>query len=220
MVFLAYFIYFTDKDVIKYDIIFSMVIANILGIFILFYFLWSKLKEDYQYERIFNLAFTTLLGFGIGAITSRYILQNYWFWLDLLGILLGFIVGIKRQKIKFFESFEGLVIGLLPWTSLIFLSDSIKNFSLSSFLAFWVTLICVVIFFFIASHYRSFTWYKSGRVGFAGTLTALLFFIFRLIATIFFKNVISLAGKLDIYISASVVLILFLLLYSLSRDIE
>lgn len=205
---------------IKYDIIFSMVIANILGIFILFYFLWSKLKDDYQYEKIFNLAFFILFGFALGSIASKYVFSGYWFWMDLIGILLGFIIGTKKQKMKFFESFEGLVIGLLPWVSLIFLSDSIKNSSLTSFLAFWVTLICIFIFFFVASHYRSFTWYKSGRVGFAGTLTALLFFIFRIIASIFSKSVVSLSGSLEIYISSSIVLILFLLIYSLSRATE
>lgn len=197
-----------------------MVIANILGIFILFYFLWHKLKEDYQYEKIFNLAFLILFGFLIGHLVSRYFLPDYWFWINLSGILLGFAIGIKRQKMKFFESFEGLAIGSLSWVSLIFLSDSINNSSLYSFLAFWMTLICIFLFFFVASHYRTFSWYKSGRVGFAGVLTALVFFIFRLIASIFFQNVISLSGEFEVYLSSSVVMVLFLIIYSLSRSTE
>lgn len=199
---------------------FWMIIANILGIFILFYFLWNKLKDDYQYEKIFNLAFLTLFGFLIGFIASKYLNKEYWFWFDLAGSLTGFTIGIKKQKMKFFESFEGLVIGTLPWVSLVFLSDSVKNSSLSSFLAFWMTLICIFIFFFMASHYRSFTWYKSGRVGFAGILTAQVFFIFRIVASIFYPNVVSLVGKFEIYLSSAVVLILFLLLYSLFRESE
>lgn len=199
---------------------FWMIIANILGIFILFYFLWNKLKDDYQYEKIFNLAFIVLFGLILGFLISKYFLKDYWFWTCLLGILLGFSIGLKKQKMKFFESFEGLVIGSISWISLLFLTDSINNSSLSSFIAFWMTLVCVFIFFFAASHYRSFTWYKSGRVGFSGVTTALVFFIFRTIASLFFKNVISLSGKFEIYLSSSVALILFLILYSLSKSKE
>lgn len=197
-----------------------MVIANILGIFILFYFFWKRLKDDYQYEKIFNLAFLVLFGYLIGYFTSRYLDQNFWFWIQLAGIMLGFMFGIKRLKMKFFETFEALVIGTLPWVSIVFLSDSINKSSLSSFLAFWITSICIFIFFFVSARYRTFTWYKSGRVGFAGLVALQLFFVFRLVASIFFQNVISLAGKFEVYLSASVLLIVFLLIYSLSRSDE
>lgn len=197
-----------------------MVIANILGIFILFYFFWKRLKDDYQYEKIFNLAFIVLFGYLIGYFTSRYLDQNFWFWIQLAGIMLGFTFGIKRLKMKFFETFEALVIGTLPWVSMVFLSDSINKSSLSSFLAFWVTSICIFVFFFVSARYRTFTWYKSGRVGFAGLVALQLFFVFRLVASIFFQNVISLSGKFEVYLSASVLLIVFLLIYSLSRSDE
>ena len=59
-----------------------MIIANILGIFILL-LLWRTLKDDYQYEKIFNLAFLILFGFIAGSTLSVYVLNDYWFWLSL-----------------------------------------------------------------------------------------------------------------------------------------
>ncbi len=181
-----------------------MIIANILGIFILFYFLWRTLKDDYQYEKIFNLAFLILFGFIAGSTLSIYVLNDYWFWLSLSGILIGFVIAIKRQKMKLYESFEALVIGLLPWISIVYLTNSINKSSLSSFISFWLSSICIALFFFFKSYYRSFTWYKSGRVGFAGVLTSAIFFL-----------TMSVSNH-EPYLSGSVAFILFLLLYKLS----
>lgn len=199
---------------------FLMLIANILGVFILFFLLWKALKEDYHYEKIFNLSFSVLLGFGLGLLISNFLSKEYWFWIISLGILTSFYISIKKQKMKFFESFEGLVVGLISWIGLVYLSDAIIKASLSSFLAFWICSICMFLFFFLKSFYRSFSWYKSGRVGLAGVLTAFVFFIFRLSTSLFFPNMISLVGRFDIYISGTVALILFLLLYVLAKTKE
>lgn len=197
-----------------------MVIANILGISFLFFLLWRLLKEDYHYEKIFNLGFLILPFYLVGLLITSYILKDFWFWIILVCISLGFIIIIKKQKMKFFEVFEAIVIGLLPWISIIFLSDSIDNSSLSSFLAFWMSLVCILLFFFLKSYYRNFTWYKSGMVGFAGLSTAAIFFLIRAISSLFFNNVISFAGKFEVYLSLTVAFFLFLLLYKLSRSNE
>lgn len=183
---------------------FQMVIANILGVFILFYMLWHVLKDDYQYEKIFNLGFLILFGYLLGLVVSRYILKDYWFWTILVGISIGFVFAIKKQKMKFFDVFEGTVIGLLPWISVFYLFDSIDKSSLKSFISFWLGLICIALFFFFKSYYRTFTWYRSGRVGFAGVLTAIIFFLIRALSSH------------ELYLSGAVALILFLVLYKLS----
>lgn len=185
---------------------FAMLIANVLGIFILLFLLWRTLKEDYSFEKIFNLGFLILIGYFISLVLSKYVVSNMWFWIILLGIIAGFTVGILKQKMKFFESFEALIVGLLSWVSFVFLSDSINKFSLISFLAFWISFVCIFIFYFLTSHYRSYSWYKSGKVGFAGVITAILFFIFR---CLLFLNIY------EIIFSGTIVLTLFLLLYKL-----
>jgi hypothetical protein len=188
-----------------------MLIANVLGIFLFLLLIWKRLKDDYHYEKIFNLCAFVLSGFLLGLVISKSFLPTFWFWIIVSGIVLGFGIGINRLKIKFFESFEGLIIGILPWTGLFFLSDAIINASLSSFLLFWFTLICVFLFYFLDSHYRRFTWYKSGRVGFAGVLTLAVFFVIR---AIFFVS------TYESYVSGTVAFLLFLLLFNLSRSKE
>src|SRR3989339_632177 len=140
-----------------------MVIANILGILIFLFLLWKKLKEDYSYERIFNLATLILIGLLVGFLISKKVLPEFCFFLELIGVGIGFVIGVIKFKLNFFETFEGVVIGFLPLLTLFFLSDSIKNSSLSSFLAFWLSLICIFLFFLVDTYYRSFSWYKSGR---------------------------------------------------------
>jgi len=182
-----------------------MVIANIFGIFIFFFLLWRILKDDYSYEKIFNLGFLIVSGFVLSLIISNYLAKDYWFWIYLLGLASGFMFGILKQKMKFFDSFEGFVVGSLSWVSLVLITDAITKSSLSTFISFWVSLLCIFLFFFLNTVYRGFTWYKSGRVGFSGVVTAIVFFIFW--AIIGHEPILSL----------TVAFFLFLLLYSLAK---
>jgi hypothetical protein len=185
-----------------------MIIANVIGVFLFFYLLWRTLKDDYHYEKIFNLAFFIVIGLLIGFTVSKFLFKDYWFWLILSGIFTGFVISIIRQKMKFFESFEALVISLLPWISFVYLADSINRSNLLSFIAFWVSAVCVALFFFFKSYYRTFTWYKSGRVGFAGLLTSVIFFASRIL------------NFHEYYVSGILTVVFFLLLYKLSISKE
>lgn len=192
-----------------------MLIANILGITLFLFLFWKRLKDDYHYEKIFNLGFVVILGLAIGLLFSRFILQSYWYWICTVSVFIFYIVHITRQKIKFFESFEVLVISFLPWISFVFLSDAIKKSSLSSFLLFWVTLIAIFLYFLVNSQYRKFTWYKSGRVGLAGLVTGLFYFISRIVLFLIYPQSMSLVPNYEIYLSSTFALVFFLLTYKL-----
>lgn len=192
-----------------------MLIANIFGITLFFFLLWKRLKDDYHYEKIFNLSFIVFFGIVIGYFISKYF-PIYWFWIQIGLVSLSFGVSIARQKMKFFESLDSLIIGLLPWLSFTFLIDAIAKSSLSSFLIFWVGLIFISLFFFLDSHYRKFAWYKSGRVGFAGVLTAGLFFLSRVVLYLIYPQTISFVPNFEIYLSGTFAFAFFLLLYRLS----
>ncbi len=181
-----------------------MVIANFIGLFFFLYLLWKNLKEDYQYEKIFNLGFVSIFGLLVGITASIVLKANYWFWLDLVSLMSGFAIGLIRSKMKFYESFDGLVVGSLSWVSLVYLANSISKSSLSDFILFWISAVCIALFFFFKSYYRTFNWYKSGRVGFAGLLTGAIYFLVRAIS----NN--------DPIISVPVAIALFLVLYKLS----
>lgn len=188
-----------------------MVIANFIGILFFLLLLWKKLKDDYHYEKIFNLGLISLLCLLIFDLTSTLFLPEFKFWLQLTGLSLGFGIGIYLQKIRFYESFNALVISILPWFGLRHLSFAINELSLMSFVVFWISLFLIFLYFFIESFYRKFIWYKSGRVGFSGLLIAGIFFILQ---------VFVLVSSLEKYISAAIAFIFFLLLYKLSKSKE
>lgn len=199
---------------------FKMLIANIVGLTLFFFLFWKRLKDDYHYEKIFNLGFIVVIGLVVGLLFSRLFFQSYWHWISTISVFVFYFIYITRQKIKFFESFEVLVISFLPWISLVFLSDAINKSSLSSFLLFWVTLIAIFLYFLINSQYRKFTWYKSGRVGLAGLVTGLFYFFSRIVLSLIYPQSISLVPKFEIYYSSAFALVFFLLTYKLFTSNE
>lgn len=194
-----------------------MIIANTGGIVFVLFFLWKRLKEDYHFERVFNLGLYVLAGTIIGGYLGFNYFKDYWFWLAVISTLIGYLLGRHRQKINFFESFEALIIGLLGWVSLVYISDSINNASLYSFLAFWVSLCLLVFFFYLNAHYRKFAWYKSGKVGFAGVVVGFVYFLIRSMVSVSGFSVVSFAASFEYLFSGLTAVIFMILLYRLSR---
>lgn len=192
-------------------------VANLVGIFAFLYLFWKKLKEDYLPDQIFSIAFFSFLGIGIGYLFSLKILSVWWFWSILIFSFLGLLAGITRFKFRFYESFEAFIISILPWFSIILFVDSVENTSLVSFLAFSFVVILMGLYYFLDTHYKNFSWYTSGRVGFAGLVTAGVFFLFRAALALFSIPMLSLAGKFDSVLSAVVGFLMFFLVYNLSR---
>ena len=197
--------------------IFGVVIANILGIFLFLYLYWKRLKEDYPVEKIFNSGFIILIGIFLSLVISKIFPNIYWFWIIIFITLIFEAVNVFKLKIKFFESLDALVISLLPWLSLFYLSHSIENSNLFSFLAFWIGLLLIFLFFLINNFYRTFNWYKSGKVGFSGIAVIGIFFGIRGISSIFVDNLVSFAGVYERFISGTFFVCTFLLLFRLSR---
>lgn len=186
-----------------------MLIANFFGILLFLFLFWKKLKEDYHYEKIFNLGLISILGLTIGHLIASSYFIDYRFWFQFLGLGLGFILGIYWQKIKFFESLDALIVSILPWFSLAYLSQAIQNSSLVSFVVFWAGLFLIFVYFYLDSQYRKFIWYKSGRVGFSGLTVVSIFFALRILIS---------NSVVESYISGAVAFVFFLLLFNLSKN--
>jgi hypothetical protein len=197
--------------------IFGVVIANILGFFLFLYLYWKRLKEDYPAEKIFNSGFILSISVFLGMFISKIFPNIYWFWIIVFIILIFEAINVFKLKIKFFESLDALIISLLPWLSLFYLSHSIQDSNLSSFIAFWFCLFLIFLFFLFNNFYRTFNWYKSGKVGFSGLSVCVIFFGTRSISSIFMKNLVSFAGYYEPFISATFFVFSFLLLFRLSR---
>jgi hypothetical protein len=196
----------------------SMVAANLVGVLIFLFLLWKRLKEDYHFERVFGLGFFILLGGLLGLLLSVNFYLAGWFWIVAVGLFAGYLIGKVKQKVNFFESFEAFILGMLPWLSLIFISDSIKNSSLYSFLSFWLCLCLFVLFFYLDGNYKKYSWYHSGRVGFAGLFVGIIFFISRAVAAAFNLPVLSFMGQIDIVFSSLTTVIFMVMLYELTRQ--
>lgn len=195
--------------------IIEIIIIGFGALLFLFSF-WRRLKEDYIANQIFTTAFYILFGISIFVFLSRFLFDHMWFWFGLLGTSLGVLLGIYRFRLRIFETIEILVVSLLQLVAAVYLAEYFNN-ARGALGAFFVTLILYLIFNIFDKHYKGFSWYKSGRVGFSGMAVLGLFFLVRALVAVFFDGVVSFVGN-EAILSGTLAFIAFLMLYNLSRS--
>lgn len=196
----------------------TSILINFLGVLAFLFFFWRRLKEDYPANEIFSTAFLMITGIGLGTWLSRSYFPAWFFWTALAGAALGFTIGLFRFQFRFHESLEAAGVSALPWLSILFLRDSTASASLVSLFGFLITLFLFGAFYVLDIHYKKLTWYRSGRVGFAGLAVSGAFFLIRAGVAIFYPYVLTFAGRIDALISAIVAFVFFLLIYNLSKS--
>jgi len=194
-----------------------ILVTNIIGFFVFLFVFWKRLKEDYISNQVFSTAFSVVLAIILFNILARIFFPAWWFWASFLGISAGLTAGVLRFKLRILETVQALLIALLPWLSLNFLAHAIGSSSLKSFLASATVALLIGFYLLMEVHYKKFTWYKSGKVGFSGLATAGLFFLIRAAVAVFINDVISFSGKSEPYLSATVAFVFFLALFNLAR---
>lgn len=195
----------------------SEILLDFLGIIFFLFLFWKKLKEDYISYQIFNTAFYVIISILLADLLAYKLLPSWWFWIVFIGIIAGLLLGIFRYRLRVFETIEAATISLLPLYGLIFVSDIIKSFNLASLLGVFVILGFIILFFIFDKHYKKFSWYKSGRIGFSGLTILGLFFLIRAIVAASFPFVLSFGGKHDIFLSAIVAFASFLAVFNLAE---
>jgi len=195
-------------------------LTGILGVILFLFIFWKKLKEDYSSNIIFTTAFAILIGSSLGLTISRIFFPTWFFWFAFLGSILGMFLMITKFKFRFYETIEALILSTIPLISLMFFKDSIVNSSLNSFLAFVTSLILIFLSYWFDINYKSFSWYKSGRIGFTGISIAIIFFITRTLVAIFKVSMVSFVGQIEIVTSGLMVLVGIGLLVNLGRQKE
>jgi len=195
-------------------------LIGILGVILFLFIFWKKLKEDYSSNIIFTTAFAILIGSSLGLTISRLFFPTWFFWFAFLGSILGMFLMITKFKFRFYETIEALILSTIPLISLMFFKDSIVNSSLNSFLAFVTSLILIFLSYWFDINYKSFSWYKSGRIGFTGISIAIIFFITRTLVAIFKVSMVSFVGQIEIVTSGLMVLVGIGLLVNLGRQKE
>ena len=191
--------------------------ATILGLFTFLFLFWKRLKEDYAGEIIFKSASYILVGIGVGWALAANFFPDWFFWAAFAGGIFGLAFSILRFRVKFYETLEAFIISSLPMLSLVFLIDSAVKSSFSSFLAFDAILIMLFIAYYLDTHYKGFTWYRSGRIGFAGLTVAAIFFLTRTAIAMTKVTMVSFVGQGEAIISGAMAVGCFLLLFNLGR---
>lgn len=196
------------------------ILSTVLGIIIFLFLFWKKLKEDYASEIIFKSALYILIGTAAGWLLSFRLIPAAFMWFAFFGALAGLGLAVKSFKVRFYETLEAVVIGSLPWISLIFLRDSVLKFSLPSFIAFLATLIFIFVYYYFDQHYKEFSWYKSGKIGFSGLSILAIIFLTRSVVALVGIPVVSFLSKYEVEASSVAAFVSFMLIFNLGRKKE
>lgn len=194
------------------------ILTGILGIVIFLFVFWKRLKEDYSSEIIFQVATAVLVGVGVGSTLSSLFFKDWLFWVNILGIFLAMLLMRIKYKLRFFESLEAVIMAFMPWLAIIFLKDSVMTSSVSSFLGFIAILIMIFFSYWLDVSYKSFRWYKSGRVGFAGLTISIVFFLTRTVLAILGVTMLSFVGNFEAVLSGIMALASLGLLIKLKNE--
>lgn len=175
------------------------------------------MKEDYIASQIFATASYVLVVGSLAITCAHFILPSWWFWFAVLGVTLGAYLGVKRFRLRFFELLEALVAGFLPVLLVFFIYWGI---TMSSFLSYQIAgfiFSLTILFYVLDAHYKKFTWYRSGRVGFSGLVILGVFFLARAIVAISDVSVITLVPSYEVFVSGVAAFSTFLALFILAR---
>jgi hypothetical protein len=186
-----------------------------LGGFIFLFAFWKRLKEDYFENQIFSAGFSVLVFVLLANILSFYLAQQYWFWFSLFGMLIGIGFGSWRLGLRFFEVVEATVIASFAPIIGILVYDGISQKHASSFFAISVIALFIGLYYILNTRYKTFSWYKSGRVGFSGLAVLGVFFLTRALVAYRFSDVLSFSQQ-DWLISSVTAFATFLTLANLT----
>jgi len=187
------------------------------------------LKEDYISSQIFGSAFIILFGFLVGLIGAKIFFpflslsltfsqSGYYFWLCVLGVSIGYLISLWKYRFRFYETLEALGISLLVVYLIFIILDAFKNDSWSSLGYALVIFFNCGLFLFLDKKYKKFTWYRSGKVGFAGLTTFGVFFLIRALLALVFPFVLSFLGRIESILSAIIAFVFFLALFNLAQQ--
>lgn len=199
----------------------ASVFLNFLGIFLTIFFVWRRTREDYISDAIFGASILIVAGVLVGSLGLSLALvklpesaifshSGLWFWGGFFGFLVAFIAATSKLKLKRIELFEASGVGLLIWlmTAEILAAPVITL----------VAGLCVLLFFQIDARYKRLSWYRSGRVGFAGFSVMGIFFLARAVIAFVDPSMITLIGRVDVVMSALVAFLMFFVVYNLSQS--
>lgn len=194
------------------------ILISIISVVLFLFSFWSRLREDYTQNQIFTTGFYTLLGIACGSILADNFAPPWWFWASFTGSILGLLLGLIRFRLRIFETLEAAVLAELLLFLVVFLTHLIENFSLITLWGTFGVIVFLGFYLFLDAHYKKFSWYKSGRVGFTGLTILGLFFLTRTVVAMFAIDMLSFVGDQEVIVSGILSFLSFMAVYNLSRQ--
>lgn len=201
--------------------------VELFGFILAAYIFWKKLKEDFPPEGIFSLTLIiSLLGLFLGRVV--YILSNLGkfgfdylsriFFLDFPGISIpgGFLSGMlglnlysRRRRWDTWLIADAALNFFLIVMGTINLTNLIRNFSYQALGALILVVLAILIAEKIGKQYRSFSWYKSGKVGFLACFSTIAFFGSFLLLDIFWNKALYFEEYLNLLVISLAIILLY-----------
>lgn len=197
-----------------------------LGGYVYLFILWRNLKEDYPSAQIFSIGIQTIVSVILGALLAQFlspslhfrflVARELWFWGAVGGYFLSFSILVSRAKMRYWEVFQYGFLGILS-AFFVLLLTLIPTSGVSALYPLVLIVISLGVFAVIQKNYRKFAWYRSGKVGLAGIVAAAVFFMGRAVIAASGLTMLSLAGPIDVLVSALIAFLLFFNAYNISQ---
>lgn len=188
------------------------------------FLLWRELKEDYPESWIFSLSLFAGGGALSGVFISKAAPPGLFFWITICGLISGVFISRISVKIRIGDLFDSLVPSSAVLISVIYPSYLFTNYEFRAlyFIDFILTATSLFLFFYLHKNYKKFSWYLSGKNGFAGLATTCVYFyakaaiVYFLAAVLLFKR--FLASQFLLSLALAIILTVFLYRRSGRRD--
>ncbi len=210
---------------------FLLFFLNILGSFFYLFIVWRQLKDDYEHEKILRIGFLSLfLGYSFALIFYYFIAsvfsesavfnpQGIWFWGAVLGAFLASIIAaLKPMKIRLLDLIEAQAPALFLLAGAASLGMGISYHKDMWPLAVVLFFLGFILYFILQANYKKFSWYSSGRAGFASLMSLGVYFLLRSAIALFMPNMLFLAGRIDAAGSLAIAFLCFYSIYNLAGN--
>ena len=189
---------------------------QIFGVLIFLFLFWKRLKDDYIQDQIFSTGFYAILACALFFLLSKFLLPKWWFWFGFWGFLIGIFGGVLKFKLRVYEILDATFFSVVPaiFTISLYYSTRQSDWYL---LGHSVLLALVfLLYLYLNRNYKRFSWYKSGRIGFAGLSASGFYFLTRAVIAFWFPFMVSFIGKMEPILSGVLAFLVFLLTFNLS----
>lgn len=197
----------------------GVLVSAIPALFFSLFSFWRKLKEDYVPNSVFSSYILIFVGGLLGLSVSRFVKDLNSFWLISVGGFVSTLIASKLYRLRFFEIFEAATVSFLAFGTIYAALNLLFDFSSEAFGVLAVVACLLALYFILDTHYKSFSWYRSGKVGFSGLTVAGIGFLARAIIALTFPNMLSLSGTIDTMLSAGVAFSAFAAIVFLARGV-